>query len=459
MLRARQRQHASAPTRSRRAAWVPGAVALFCSIGMLLGGAGLAPAAVVATFDNKRYVDTQSGGSEAESDNVRASTKSVGHSVRKFTRIDADSLAAVLAEADAMLIPELETGDLTSALTDEARTVIADFVAAGGGLVINGTSGARAPDLLNDIFGFNLTTGVVGESSLAATAADTAFDQGPRDLPDHIRTRGLNKDGLPGDAVVIYESGIRTTVVRMSHGGGRIVYIGWDWFDARPRGRLDGGWLDVLRSAYDEVLECTDTSLGDVDGDGISDVCDTVEFCADLDGQRDLNIEPIVTLKKVGVDTRPDNDGLIVSGEFLLPLGDTFGDIDPLTDAVAVIVSASDGTELGAATLPRRAFEGEGTRGWRLRNAGRRWLYVDQTENPVNGIIRVVVRDRSALGARRVLVKFTGERGNYPAVAGDAPLQAAVFVGNPDRGRCAETSFNRSDCTFGRAGRRISCAR
>jgi hypothetical protein len=42
----------------------------------------------------------------------------------------------------------------------------------------------------------------------------------------------------------IYAAGANATVVLISFGGGRILYLGWDYFGAAPLGANDGGWLD-----------------------------------------------------------------------------------------------------------------------------------------------------------------------------------------------------------------------
>lgn len=421
-----------------------------------------AGAALVATFDNGRYVDTTSGGGDAESDNVRASTKSVGHEVRRFTRMDAVGFAQAIDNVDALLIPELEVADLSADLDGETRALIAGYVASGGGLVINGTAGLRAARFLNQLFGWSLTSGQIGAAGRSAQAAGTEFADGPTSLPAHTRTRGLDLTSLPEGALALYVQGIRASVVRMSHGAGRVVYLGWDWFDAEPLGRADGGWLRALASAYDDILVCRDVSRGDADGDGIADECDPdepighVDGCADVDGRRELDIAPSVVVKKVGVDTNPSNDGVAVQGEFLLPVGSNFAGLDPQLRPMALMLDAADGTPLASVILPTRSWGGEGSFGWRRRSA-RKWLYVDETSSPVNGVVHAMIKNRSGKAARRVKVKMTAKKGSYPARPGDEPLGATVVVGDPDAGECAATAFGGADCVFGRSGRRLTC--
>src|SRR5262249_55922609 len=40
-------------------------------------------------------------------------------------------------------------------------------------------------------------------------------------------------------------------------GSGKIIFLGWNWYDAVPLGRQDGGWLTVLSSAIEETTPPT----------------------------------------------------------------------------------------------------------------------------------------------------------------------------------------------------------
>src|SRR5688500_14035003 len=94
----------------------------------------------VAVFDNGSFVDTFSGGTGAESDNVQASLASLGHTVSVFTGTSASAINSALAGKDVLLIPEQERGNLVAALDPAARAAIQNFVSNGGGLVIHGFS-------------------------------------------------------------------------------------------------------------------------------------------------------------------------------------------------------------------------------------------------------------------------------------------------------------------------------
>lgn len=58
---------------------------------------------------------------------------------------------------------------------------------------------------------------------------------------------------LPGSAKSIYTTGTDTTVALIPFGSGTIAFLAYDWFNAEPVGSQDGGWLQVLDSAVEEV--------------------------------------------------------------------------------------------------------------------------------------------------------------------------------------------------------------
>jgi hypothetical protein len=205
----------------------------------------------IVVFDDPLYVDTTSGGVNAESDNVQASLTSLGFSFTTFTGITGAQWTTALAGAGLLVIPEIETGNLSAAMQPAARTALRDFVAAGGGLVIHGSSGTSVA-LLNSVFSFGLIDGAAGTTKTAA-AVGTAFDGDPITLPQNNATFGVSTTSLPAGALSIYASGSGTSVALIGHGSGQIAYLGYDWYDAAPIGSQDGGWLQVLESAVLEV--------------------------------------------------------------------------------------------------------------------------------------------------------------------------------------------------------------
>jgi Thrombospondin type 3 repeat len=263
--------------------------ALCAAIAFTLTIAAPVAATNVLVFDNPSYVDT-AGGTSSESDNIQASLTSLGHAVATFTDITDTGIAAAIAGKDVLLIPELENGDLAAALSSAAKTTIANFVASGHGLIVNRdytTGGQRDSQLLNAVFGFSLTTANLGGvSTLQAGAAGTSFAGGPVSLPANDGLGGITS-ALPGGGLEIYKSGTTITVARLSYGSGRIVFLGWDWYDAAPAGSQDSGWLTVLDDAVNDISVCNQAGT-DTDGDGAIDVCDNCPAVANP-GQEDGN--------------------------------------------------------------------------------------------------------------------------------------------------------------------------
>lgn len=205
------------------------------------------PGMSVGVFDHPSFVDT-GGGTTAESDNVQASLQFLGYTVATFTNI-----ASGLAGRQVVLIPELENGDLAAALTAADRTALQGFVSGGGTLIVHGTvTLTRAAALINTILASSVTEqretdGVVYQRSGAA--AGTPFADDAATLAAMNGSSALVTASLPSGALPIYTNGTRSMVAVLPQGTGRLVFLGWDWFDAAPVGVQNGGWLTVLQSA------------------------------------------------------------------------------------------------------------------------------------------------------------------------------------------------------------------
>jgi|GEM_PF-6536101 len=233
-----------------------------------------APFANIAVFDDPAFVDT-TGGPTSESDEVQAALTFLGHSVTTFTGITAADFSAALAGQDILLIPELEHGDLGAALSPAAITVISDFVANGGGLIILGHF-SNAPNFLNQVFGFATApagSSGAGSSTRQSAANGTAFIGSPGSVAHNNVTLFLQTTSLPPGARPIYLStgpfAGQTTVAWIPFSQGQIIFLGWDWFDAIPApGAQDGGWIQgVLDSAVHQAAN-SQPCPGQMDGFG-----------------------------------------------------------------------------------------------------------------------------------------------------------------------------------------------
>ncbi len=144
-------------------------------------------------------------------------------------------------------------------------------------------------------------------------------------------------------------------------------------------------------------------------------------------------------------------DRLTFRGGFLLPSATSFATLDPQSNGAQLVVAEHTGTVKVSIELPGGAYGGRGTRGWSRRSGG--WLYLDQTEAPIDGITRMAIWD----GARRepglVLVRMNGKGGSYPVDAADLPLRVAVDLGASQ----VESAFASSSCTATGDGRKRQC--
>jgi hypothetical protein len=271
----------------------------------------------VAVFNNPQFIDNNNTGGpdefEAEGPNTIASLQSFGENVTAFTDFSADGFSAALAGKDSLVIPEEEpqsqgpgvarglTSDCLDAfMTDDARAVISNFVAAGGQLVVMavGEDGCNA-QLINHTFPFSLVTSD-DEVTLTARggngalifnktpqAAGTEFQDGPAAIGDNDATGTVLDSNLPAGALPIYSDGQgNDAVTDIPFGDGSVTTLGYDWFNSSPpnpvlessppapvrssqvqtrgvdTGGQDFGWQDTLRRSVDlPVLSVNDVSL------------------------------------------------------------------------------------------------------------------------------------------------------------------------------------------------------
>lgn len=240
-------------------------VANIIAYGAVLGRTPARPQ--VAVFDNPLYVDT-AGTSGDESDTVQASLTNRGFAVVTFTNI-----AEAAAANNVLLIPEQENANLAAALTAAERSALSNHVVSGGMMIVHAAPSARASGLINSVLGLSLVESVFVGSGLTnnrtAAALGTQFADDPSSLPVITGSSTLQASSLPSGSRAIYETNGQCLVAEMYVGAGKVIFLGWDWFNAAPLGGEDSGWLQVLESAvlersltpfYDDFD--TDTDLG-----------------------------------------------------------------------------------------------------------------------------------------------------------------------------------------------------
>jgi len=128
---------------------------------------------------------------------------------------------------------------------------------------------------------------------------------------------------------------------------------------------------------------------------------------------------------------------------------------------VRLLVAAADGSVRADVTLPGGAYAGKGSRGWARASSGKAWTYLDKTDAPLDGIVKLQIADKSkAATPTRTKVVVIGKTGVYPVTVADAPLAATVTLGTPAdamTGLCAESAYGAGDCASNGAHTSVTC--
>jgi hypothetical protein len=224
------------------------------------------PSRAVAFFADGDFVDDAPG---EEMETLQSSLLSVGHEVLPFAGTSEMRLREALAGVSALVVPELENGSPIGVMTPGARQVLADFVAGGGVLIKAGGNDAADLEFLNALFGFTLAlgtsyNGTEGASAiLQSTAKGTTFANGPVPFLTYSRTTALAD--LPPGARSLYRASDgmgENLVAELPFGAGKVIWLGWDWNGAAPRGGIDSLWSEVLHRAVLAAPEPGATPLG-----------------------------------------------------------------------------------------------------------------------------------------------------------------------------------------------------
>jgi VCBS repeat-containing protein len=202
----------------------------------------------IVVFDHSFYVDT-SGDTSAEADNVQAFLSASDFSYATTTALTTSDWMSALNGRNTLIIPELEFGNLGVALDPSVEAAIANWVAAGNRLILFADAGSNDNTFLNDVFEFNTASSWFGGSSVrTGSVAGTQLVDNAATLPWNDGTYFLTAGSLPAGSEVYYASpGGDIAVAAMSYGRGEVIYCGYDFYEAQPRGYQDGGWLSVLR--------------------------------------------------------------------------------------------------------------------------------------------------------------------------------------------------------------------
>lgn len=189
--------------------------------------------------------DTEDYGSE--SSNLMFALEHLGYPLDTTSATDSTHIAALIDGKDIVFFPEY-----TPSFTAGTMAILKAFVDGGGTLVLVG--GYRHTDWVNTAFGWSLATAGnwSGREPMpkGPDAGDTPYGGGPASIPANNGTQLLESTVLPDSAIIVYvgpEGFNDSPVVVLPSGSGRLVYFGWDWYDGKPFGIQDGGWLQLLK--------------------------------------------------------------------------------------------------------------------------------------------------------------------------------------------------------------------
>ncbi|MBX2811715.1 MAG: PEGA domain-containing protein [Myxococcales bacterium] len=208
----------------------------------------------VVFLRSEQFTDFQEGNRESEASNIWTTLQGLGY---EPSGVELASMSQVYKNRRwirGLIIPEMESGkvsDIRKSL-GRARKFIYSYVAKGGTLIMSLATPKFSGSMhfLRDVFGWkNLKSqGSVGKGLLISDIAQSLrISALPEVLENNGDTDVVVRDSLPRGARILYadEAG-HAMVSVLPLRRGRVVLLGWDWYDALPTGTNDGGWTEVL---------------------------------------------------------------------------------------------------------------------------------------------------------------------------------------------------------------------
>lgn len=195
----------------------------------------------VAVFTNLAYIDP--GPSPyGRAANLLRSIEELGY--REVPYGDLSELPARV-----VVMPQIDYKTLTGA----ELAVPAALVRDGGTLIIPG--GYQPWNLLpalNEAFGWNLQINYMyTPAQRAPSAIGTPFETVPQILSANYQSGLIISNSLPAGSTVLHQNEYGAAAAVMPAGLGRVVWLGWNWYDALPVGYQNGGWIAALGAAIE----------------------------------------------------------------------------------------------------------------------------------------------------------------------------------------------------------------
>jgi cysteine-rich repeat protein len=144
------------------------------------------------------------------------------------------------------------------------------------------------------------------------------------------------------------------------------------------------------------------------------------------------------------LDTPSGDETLSFQGMLTLP-APVSPALDPLANGVRLQIDAA-GTVFEM-TVP-------GGNGWMANKSRTVWTYRNKTPTAPGGIIKVVIRDKSAVAAGLVKFAVNAKAGSFAVASADPAVIARVIIA-PAGGQCGDTNF--PSCAFNPSGSKLRC--
>ena len=217
-------------------------------------------AQTIGLFYHKDYVQIEDGNLFAEASNLQNTLNDFDYDLNYIEEFNEESILA----ADLIIIPELERKNLYLDLTQAQKNELEAYVRNGGGLIISGVvapneaNNKNAVDLLNGVFNFQLKSDqftLTGFSDKSNNVPYEEFSDSPQEIINNNAIAFIT-GGLPKASTQIYidqSNENHSSVALIEYGQGKIVYLGWGWWNALPFGSQDGGWFEILRNSINLV--------------------------------------------------------------------------------------------------------------------------------------------------------------------------------------------------------------
>jgi hypothetical protein len=227
-----------------RAAWLGAACCTALLAGCGSDSSGPNPGGHPAAMLLDGAVDPQQYGDEQSS--LYFAVVAAGFPLDTTSAADSASIAALVAGKDILFLPQDNIpNDAAAGLAIKA------FVDGGGTVVLAG--GSSHLSWVNTAFSLTLASnsGYSDRHPMPKSdgADDTPFADGPGTLLANDDVSLIDPASLPGSAKVAYigpDDDLDGSVAVIPSGAGRLVWLGWNFYDAAPIGLQDGGWRKLL---------------------------------------------------------------------------------------------------------------------------------------------------------------------------------------------------------------------